>query len=101
MGAISNVVAAGVLGWSLVARADSSIVVTLTPAGQDLATYLQLTVPQLIANAEGKFDALFQTENLPSLLNAFAATTAIANRGVGVSYAMKPNEVNFGVTANG
>ncbi|MFT3692156.1 MAG: hypothetical protein QM831_03380 [Kofleriaceae bacterium] len=83
------------------ARADSSITVTLTPAGEDLATYLHLTVPEMIQSAEDKFNALFQTENLPSLLNAFAATTAVANRGVGVSYAVKPNEAMVGVTANG
>lgn len=98
---VAHVAAIGLLGNAPVARADASIDVTLTPAGEDLAQYLQLTVPQLIQNAEDKFNALFQVENLPSLLNAFAATTAVANRGVGVNYAVEPNEAMVGVTANG
>ncbi len=83
------------------ARADSSVVVTLTPAGEELANYLNLTVPALIQNAEAKFNDLFQTANLPALLSAFASTTAIADRGLGVDYAMTSNQLMVGAMANG
>jgi hypothetical protein len=87
--------------YSPAARADSSVVVTLTPAGQQLADYLHLTVPALIQNAEDKFNALFQTANLPALLSSFASTTGIADRGLGVSYAVTSNQMMVGIVANG
>ncbi|MEO6773771.1 MAG: hypothetical protein ABI467_12265 [Kofleriaceae bacterium] len=83
------------------ARADSSVVVTLTPAGEQLATYLKLSADQLTQNAEDKFNALFQTANLPALLSAFASTTAIADRGLGVDYAVIGTPLMVGVVANG
>jgi hypothetical protein len=89
------------LAHATLARADSSVVVTLTPDGAQIADYLHLTVPALIQNAEDKFNALFQTANLPSLLTAFASTTGIADRGLGVSYAVTPNQIMIGAVANG
>jgi hypothetical protein len=89
------------LASATTARADSSVVVTLTPAAQQLADYLHLTIPELIQNAEDKINALFQTANLPSLLTAFASTTAIADRGLGVSYAVTTNQIMVGAVANG
>ncbi|CAN5250755.1 hypothetical protein BH11MYX1_BH11MYX1_14830 [soil metagenome] len=83
------------------ARADSSVVVTLTPAGEQLAAYLGLSVPALIQNAEDKFNGLFQTANLPSLLTAFASTTAISDRGLGVDYAVTGPSLMVGAVANG
>jgi hypothetical protein len=83
------------------ARADSSVVVTLTPAGEQLASYLGLSVPALIQNAEDKFNSLFQTANLPSLLTAFASTTAISDRGLGVDYAVTGHDRMVGAVANG
>jgi hypothetical protein len=83
------------------ARADSSVVVTLTPRGAQLADYLHMDVDQLIANAEGKFNTLFQTANLPALLSAFASTTAIADRGLGVDYAVTGTPLMVGIVANG
>ena len=83
------------------ARADSSVTVSLSPRGEQLAAYLNLSVPDLIQNAEDKFNALFQTANLPALLSAFSSTTAIADRGLGVSYAVKNNDLMVGIVANG
>src|SRR3569623_672608 len=83
------------------ARADSSIVITLTPAGAQLADYLHLSVDQLKQNEEDKFNALFQTANLPALLSAFASTTAIADRGLGVDYGVLGTPLMVGVVANG
>ncbi len=96
-GVIAVVLAAGAAR----ARADSSVVVTLTPAGEQLASYLGLSVPALIQNAEDKFNGLFQTANLPSLLSAFASTTAIADRGLGVDYAVTGHNLMVGAVANG
>lgn len=101
MRAIATWIPAIALAHSAVARADSSVVVSLTPDGAQLADYLHLTVPALIQNAEDKFNALFQTANLPSLLSAFASTTGIADRGLGVSYAVTPNQIMIGAVANG
>jgi hypothetical protein len=89
------------LAVSGTARADSSVTVTLSPRGEQLAAYLNLSVPDLIQNAEDKFNALFQTANLPSLLSAFSSTTAIADRGLGVSYSVKTNDLMIGIVANG
>jgi hypothetical protein len=83
------------------ARADSSVVVTLTPDGEQLASYLGLSVPALIQNAEDKFNTLFQTANLPALLSAFASTTAISDRGLGVDYAVTGHSLMVGAVANG
>ncbi|HEY6039575.1 MAG TPA: hypothetical protein VIV58_35085 [Kofleriaceae bacterium] len=83
------------------ARADSSVVITLTPAGAQLADYLHLSVDQLKQNEEDKFNALFQTANLPALLSAFASTTAIADRGLGVDYGVLGTPLMVGVVANG
>ena len=95
------VVLVSALIYAPAARADSSVVVTLTPAGQQLADYLHLTVPALIQNAEDKFNALFQTANLPALLSSFASTTGIADRGLGVSYAVTKDQIMVGIVANG
>lgn len=83
------------------ARADSSVVVTLTPDGEQLASYLGLSVPALIQNAEDRFNSLFQTANLPALLSAFASTTAISDRGLGVDYAVTGHSLMVGAVANG
>jgi len=83
------------------ARADSSITITLNQAGSDLATYLHLSVDQLKQNEEDKFNSLFQTANLPALLSAFASTTAIADRGLGVDYGVIGTPLMIGVVANG
>ena len=83
------------------ARADSSITITLNQAGSDLATYLHLSVDQLKQNEEDKFNSLFQTANLPALLSAFASTTAIADRGLGVDYGVLGTPLMIGVVANG
>src|SRR5258706_14758751 len=83
------------------ADSSSSINVTLNSDGQQLASYLKLSVPELIANAEQKFNDLFQTARLPELLSAFASTTAIADRGLGVSYAVVPGAIMIGAVANG
>jgi hypothetical protein len=98
-----RVVLVALLASSGVADADSSssIHVTLNANGQQLANYLKLSVPELIANAEGKFNDLFQTARLPELLSAFASTTAIADRGLGVSYAVVPGSIMIGAVANG
>jgi hypothetical protein len=86
-----------------VAHADSSssVTVTLNAGGQALADYLKLSVPDLIQNAEDKFNELFQTARLPQLLSAFASTTAIADRAIGVGYAVVPGEIVVGAVANG
>ncbi|MEO8845149.1 MAG: hypothetical protein ABI591_24735 [Kofleriaceae bacterium] len=101
MRAIATLVPVLALASATAARADSSVVVTLTPDAQQLADYLHLTIPQLVQNAEDKINALFQTANLPSLLTAFASTTAIADRGLGVDYAVKTNQLMVGAVANG
>jgi len=98
---IASVVFAVSVAFSAPARADSSVVVTLTPAGAQLADYLHLSVDQLKQNEEDKFNALFQTANLPALLSAFASTTAIADRGLGVDYAVIGTPLMIGVVANG
>jgi hypothetical protein len=92
-----------VAGYAAVAHADNSSTVTvqLNQNGAQLASYLNLSVPDLITNAESQFNTLFQTAQLPQLLQAFASTSAIANHGLGVDYAVIPGELMIGFVANG
>jgi hypothetical protein len=90
-----------VAGYAAAARADSKVTVQLNQNGAQLASYLNLSVADLITNAETQFDTLFQTAQIPALLRAFASTSAIADHGLGVDYAVLPGELMVGVVANG
>jgi len=86
------------------ARADSaqsSVVVTLNAAGDALAAQYGQSEAQLIAKAQMSIEDIYQTENLPNLLNAFANTAAFAARGLGADYMSDPDRWVFGVAATG
>ena len=82
-----------------VAHAESEVTVTLNQQGRDLAAQIGASVDDLVANAEARIDALFELQQLPRLLRAFADTGAFANHGVGVDYQPDASDVTFGVVA--
>jgi hypothetical protein len=90
-----------VLAHAATAHADSSVVVTLNAQGQQLASDLGLSIPDLIATAKTKIDELYKTSRLPSLLRAFADTSTIAQRGLGVDYDPDSGDILIGGTAGG
>src|SRR4051812_16761810 len=83
-----------------VAFADAHVSVTLNQTGHDLADQIGASVPDLIANAESKINALFELQGLPHLLHSFANTGAFANHGLGIDYQPDPNDLMFGVVAD-
>lgn len=84
-----------------VAHADSSVVVTLNAQGEQLATDLGLSIPELIANAKVRIDELYKLSRLPQLLRSFANTAAVAQRGLGVDYDPDSGDILIGASAGG
>ncbi|HTR56327.1 MAG TPA: hypothetical protein VMJ10_36890, partial [Kofleriaceae bacterium] len=84
------------------ARADTpSVMVTLNAAGDQLAAEYGQSESELIMKAQASIENIYQTENLPTLLNAFANTAAFAARGLGADYMSDPDRWVFGVAATG
>lgn len=84
------------------ARADSSsVTVTLTPEGQQLATSFGDSEAALIQKVQTKIDDIYQTARIPQLLDAFVGTTEVSNRSLGVDYATRPGELMIGAVADG
>lgn len=92
-------VLAVVVSAGAVAHAESEVTVTLNQQGRDLAAQIGASVDDLIADAEARIDALFELQQLPRLLRAFADTGAFANHGVGVDYQPVAGDVTVGVVA--
>ncbi|MDX2092345.1 MAG: hypothetical protein SFX73_31065 [Kofleriaceae bacterium] len=82
------------------AYAESEVTVTLNQDGANLAEQIGASVPQLVEDAKARIDALFELQQLPRLLRAFANTGAFANHAVGVDYQPDAGDVMFGVVAD-
>jgi hypothetical protein len=87
-----------VLAHADAARADSSVVVTLNAQGEQLASDLGLSVPDMIQTARAKIDELYKVSRLGDLLRGFADTAAMAQRGLGVDYDPDPGDILFGAS---
>ena len=84
------------------ARGDSSSVsVTLTPAGQQLASDFGDSEATLIQKVQDAITNIYQTARISSLLDAFVSTTEFANRSLGVDYDTRPSELMIGVVTDG
>ena len=82
------------------ARADATVTVTLTPAGEQLAQGLGYSSSQeLIQRVNDKITEYYQTTRIPQLMTAFADTTAFADRDLGVNYAAEPGQWFVGALA--
>jgi hypothetical protein len=92
--ALAVVVCAGV------AHAESTVTITLNQQGREMADQIGASVPMVIADAQGRIDALFELQGLPHLLNSFANTGAFANHALGVDYPPDPGDLMFGVVAD-
>ncbi|MBA3538149.1 MAG: hypothetical protein H0T79_00835, partial [Deltaproteobacteria bacterium] len=82
-------------------RADSSVVVTLNAQGEQLARELGVSIPELIESAKLKIDELYKLSRLGDLLRAFADTSAVAQRGLGVDYDPDSGDILIGASAGG
>ena len=73
-------IAALLLGGAAVAHAESSasVTVTLNPEGQQLASNLGLSVPDLIQHAKDQIDELYKVSRIDHLLQEFANTTSFS-----------------------
>ena len=83
------------------AGADSSVTVTLNAQGQQLATQIGASVPDLIQHTQDQINGLFQLLELGQLLRSFANTAAFADRGLGVDYQPDAGDLMVGVAAVG
>ena len=94
--------AALAIGNAAVAGADtSSVTVTLTPAGQQLAQDFGDSEAALIQKVQTEIDTVYQTARIGPLLDAFLTTTQFANKSLGVDYQTQPGELEFGVVTDG
>jgi hypothetical protein len=94
--------AALLLVGAATAHADTSTVnVTLTPAGQQLATDFGDSEQTLITKVQNEINTIYQTQRIGPLLDAFLTTTQLVNRSLGVDYQAQPGELEIGVTADG
>jgi hypothetical protein len=82
------------------AHADATVMVTLTPAGQQLSDGLGYSSSQeLIQRVNDKITEYYQTTRIPQLMTAFADTTAFADRDLGVDYAIEAGQIVVGAVA--
>ena len=88
-----------VLAQAGVARADSSVEVTLNAQGEQLAADLGFSVADMIATTKVKIDELYKVSRLDQLLRGFADTAASAQRGLGVDYDPDSGDILIGATA--
>ncbi len=84
-----------------VARADSSVEITLNADGQALADQIGFSAPDLIASSKAKIDELYRLSQFPRLLTAFADTAATAQAGLGVDYDPDAGDLLIGASAGG
>ena len=85
-----------------IARGDSSSVsVTLTPQGQQLASDFGDSEATLIQKVQDEINNIYQTARISSLLDAFVNTTEFANRSLGVDYDTRPGELMIGAAVDG
>ena len=94
-------VAVVIAGAPAGARADSSVVVTLNAAGQQLAADYGQSEQELIDKVRTNIEDIYQTQNIGNLLRAFANTAAFADRGLGADYQADAGTWTLGVAATG
>lgn len=92
--------AAMIVCAATVARADSSVSVTLNQQGRDLADQIGADVAQIIRDSEARINELFELQGLPPLLRSFANTAVFANHSLGVDYQPDPNDLMLGFVAD-
>jgi hypothetical protein len=83
-----------------VARADSTVSVTLNQAGRDLADQIGADVQQIITDSTARINEIFELQGLPHLLHSFANTGQFANHSLGVDYQPDPNDLMIGFVAD-
>ncbi len=92
---------AALLAHAATARADSMVTVALNAEGEQLASELGLSIPDLIATAQARIDELYKVTRLGDLLHAFANTAAAAQRGLGVDYDPDSGDILIGAGGGG
>lgn len=80
--------------------AQSVVNVTLSPDGEQLATELGVSGPELANRIRTNIDEAYGTANVPAFLQSFADATSFSSRGLGVDYASNPSGGVIGVGVN-
>jgi hypothetical protein len=88
-----------VLALPAIARAQAAVTVTLTPAGEALATANGLTADGLAMKIKTEVDNAYDTNNVGKFLRAFGDATSFAQRGIGVDYMSLPHNFMLGIGA--
>jgi len=83
------------------AHGDATVNVTLTPQGQQLAQDFGDSAATLVQKVQDEINAVYQTQRIGPLLDAFLTTTQFANKSMGVDYQVQPGELQIGAVATG
>lgn len=89
------------LAGTAYADSHAEVTVTLNSQGNQLASDLGVSVPDLIAMAQSRIDDLYKVSRIDDLLRAFANTAAFAQRGLTVDYNIDPGEIVIGGSGGG
>jgi hypothetical protein len=90
-----------VAAFAAPAFAQATVNVMLTPAGQQLAQDFGDSAATLIQKVEAEVNAVYQTQRIGPLLDAFLTTTQFANKSLGVDYQTQPGIIEIGAVADG
>ena len=83
----------------VVARAQATVTVTLSPGGQALATSMGITPQQLADGIQTQINNAYDTAHVDNFLRSFADATSFSMRGLGVDYMSVPGNLILGVGA--
>jgi hypothetical protein len=81
--------------------AQATVNVNLTPAGQQLAQEFGDSAAALIQKVQAEVNAVYETQHIGPLLDAFLTTTQFVNKSLGVDYQTQPAEIEIGVVVDG
>lgn len=82
------------------ARADTTVTVTLSNEGQQLAQAMGISPAELAMQVKGKIDDAYQTGRITGFLKEFTNATSFSQRGIGVDYSSAPTNFMVGLAAN-
>lgn len=82
------------------ARADTTVTVTLSNEGNQVAQAMGISPTELAMQVKGKIDEAYQTARINSFLKEFTNATSFSQRGIGVDYSSAPKGFMAGIAAN-
>ena len=83
-----------------IAHADTTVTVTLSNEGQQLAQAMGVSPAELAMQVKSKIDEAYQTARINGFLKEFTDATSFSQRGIGVDYSSAPKDFMVGLAAN-